>query len=509
MSLTNRVKSFFEGRTVTGYLGGALNRFTKRPIGQFVTMMVAGALMLGAVAPNAMAGEFEDNMRANGLQTEYSQQLDQLDDRVKNGARYVVLDRDSIRLEESFAQIGGIQGRDRQQIIADEVFEETGTRLTAQELRVLDHKLFGEVGDDIRSIIASRDRVMRVENGAGEEVCIITPVSPDQTKEMAWEQLMNWSSSYFNGRTRDQLPDMDMYQKIANYQALSECADEKYAPEIDEPGYNFEERVYMAHSAAVFADVHAVLMLAQEGHGWQPADMMADMRALYTNAVGMAGARQLADQDVVERYAGAVYYSTPALRATRNYIRNMMEREGVDAPTQLSDRKIFQVAVQITDALSLTPEGFEAIHNLHRFSDRYRNEMRDRARFGGRDAKLYEAVIQYDGAVVDAIDRRYRDDWQNRRPVDHTRNVRTSGDSAAEIMDRVLDRADRQPGWEPYAKEMIDEIDRVRERFQNGERMEFGELHFLRDFGDLMNQNVLRIKDALREKSAAPATPSR
>ena len=279
-------------------------------------------------------------------QTEYSKYIAQLQRRfgsIKENRPIVIVDRDELQVQQS------ITGKNLNQIVEDFLEKHSGLDFSSND------------ADFIRRYYETEARVsIPLYYGTPEEVCVVLPSSPNGNAHQEAHRLLRWSyfknvPEYQNKKVKHILS-KEIASKLSDYHEISHCLDDKYMVELNTGFAYFDEGCI--HKSEIFAEVHGMLLLAQDGH-----NQVGPIRSLYRLLGSFVGGRYSSllgpRLDMNEISWGTVYSIYRSVDVAQEYI----DSYGISGS---SLQETTEMALQITENTALSSVEFHAHSQLQK-----------------------------------------------------------------------------------------------------------------------------------------------
>jgi len=144
---------------------------------------------------------------------------------------------------------------------------------------------------------------------------------------------------------------IEQLKTVSLYHELSHCMDRRFL----QRAYQGEPDPHSVHMAESFAEVNALVLLAQRKQvkGWGQGRAL--LRGIYSKTLGPFLARQGGFNDnVLQEYGGSIYFLNRSIEAAERKIAEGIPSAGLDETLALS--------AQITEQSALPSRSFRALH---------------------------------------------------------------------------------------------------------------------------------------------------
>lgn len=388
----SRLHHFFRGKTATLVVGGRKpTGFKSFGPGRPWFRIIAGLAVIASLAVGVAYGEkkvasiklsYENSQISQTIVSQNSQRNSAWQAKYGNAIsdrKIFYVDSDAIDLAMGVGILTN-QPTTRAEILMKMVHDRTGVWVNPYMIPMLEEGFAN--GHTEFSVQMEREHGLILRGGDKEIVCVVVPSDPNRSARDIVAMVAGVPKEALRWYDAAGKPmfDVDTMRDYVDAHESSHCMDKRWAGDHDEAPASVNR-----HRAELFGDVHASLMLAQQGKT-DLARKLADVRAVGLATAGRAIATRALQKDGDP--AEAVPYS---MSLTLIDTQETIDKLGVDAIKKMSPAQLKALAYQIVEKnamnedqlrdlgyflaagdkyvefLQTQPDGVKRIENLTRF----------------------------------------------------------------------------------------------------------------------------------------------
>lgn len=354
----SRLHHFFRGSTATLHIGGAKpTDFKSAGPGRPWFRILASVAVVGALALGVAWGEgkvaslqlrYEAATASQTVKSDNSVRTDAWQAKYGNAIsdrKIFYVDSDAIDLAMGVGILSN-QPTARAEILMKMIREKTGVWVNPYLLPQLEEGFAN--GHTEFSVQLERDHGLILRDGPKNTLCVIVPSDPNHSAKgiVAMVAGVPEEGLRWIGADGKPLFDLQTMRDYVDAHETSHCMDARWAG-----GKEDVSPALSRHKAELFGDVHATLMMAQQGKA-DIARKLADVRALGLMTAGRAASTR-AIQKGSDPAMGVSYSMSFALLATQDYI----DKTGLAAIKKMTPAELRAKAYEIVDRTALDDKG--------------------------------------------------------------------------------------------------------------------------------------------------------